>query len=498
LTTSELCAVFDLPESFSDIFTGGFTGSLHRLPFLHAAPSKLLRAVMVSIIFPLFFPGGESLPSITAPPIQLHSSVTPVEPVQLQSPVTPVDTNASFAEVSDIDVNLSDIDVNLSVLLSAGTTGVESDRQKAAKNDDAPVPTVLWDKQLWIHTNFDDNTWKKAVEFQTALGKSPLDVLRDELFLPLWRKSVWRSWSYYYKGQLLNRHYTELNRDADCEGARECLHYNAHCTWWEWHGGSKLFFWRWPEAFRIMARDGMPTWVKGELPKYRVPQHKEKDPEAIKMVAAKLNNVYGKGYVGKGRVESLTYHFHVKKGESDIRMVYDGTKCGLNGVLWVPSFSLPDVDDLLAMIDEHSWMADIDIGEMFLNFPLDKMLQPYCGVDFSPYLPDLISWLRWLRCAMGLKPSPYVAIRFLLLGSEIIRGLPSDKNNALRYDKIRLNLPGMVSYDPRLPWVSKIITATRQIASDYVVYVDDLRPVGNSESACNLCARRISCMLNYA
>mmetsp|Transcript_21443 Transcript_21443/g.30697 ORF Transcript_21443/g.30697 Transcript_21443/m.30697 type:complete len:454 (+) Transcript_21443:1331-2692(+) len=453
---------------------------------------------MVSIIFPLFFPGGESLPSITAPPIQLHSSVTPVEPVQLQSPVTPVDTNASFAEVSDIDVNLSDIDVNLSVLLSAGTTGVESDRQKAAKNDDAPVPTVLWDKQLWIHTNFDDNTWKKAVEFQTALGKSPLDVLRDELFLPLWRKSVWRSWSYYYKGQLLNRHYTELNRDADCEGARECLHYNAHCTWWEWHGGSKLFFWRWPEAFRIMARDGMPTWVKGELPKYRVPQHKEKDPEAIKMVAAKLNNVYGKGYVGKGRVESLTYHFHVKKGESDIRMVYDGTKCGLNGVLWVPSFSLPDVDDLLAMIDEHSWMADIDIGEMFLNFPLDKMLQPYCGVDFSPYLPDLISWLRWLRCAMGLKPSPYVAIRFLLLGSEIIRGLPSDKNNALRYDKIRLNLPGMVSYDPRLPWVSKIITATRQIASDYVVYVDDLRPVGNSESACNLCARRISCMLNYA
>ena len=51
-------------------------------------------------------------------------------------------------------------------------------------------------------------------------------------------------------------------------------------------------------------------------------------------------------------------------------------------------------------------MADIDIGEMFLNFPLDKDIQPYCGVDLKPYLSDIVKWVMWVRCAMGLKPSP--------------------------------------------------------------------------------------------
>ena len=258
-----------------------------------------------------------------------------------------------------------------------------------------------------------------------------------------------------------------------------------------------LFFWRWPEAIRHLARDGMPTYIKGELPKYRVPQPKPRDPEDKEMVAGKVGNVYDKGYVGPGLVISLTSYFYVPKGIGDIRMVYDATKCGLNDVIWVPSFSLPDADALLDIVEECSWMSDIDIGEMFLNFPLDKLLQPYCGVDFGPYLPEVLSWLRWLRCAMGLKPSPYIAIRFLLLGSEIIRGWRKDPKNALKYDEVRLNLPGMEHYNPRLPWVSKIRSDTQRIASDYVGYVDDLRPVGESEEACNQCARRISCMLGY-
>jgi hypothetical protein len=30
-------------------------------------------------------------------------------------------------------------------------------------------------------------------------------------------------------------------------------------------------------------------------------------------------------------------------------------------------------------------MGDLDIGEMFLNFPLHASLQKVCGVDMSPY-----------------------------------------------------------------------------------------------------------------
>mgnify|MGYP000279171153 CR=1 FL=1 len=34
-------------------------------------------------------------------------------------------------------------------------------------------------------------------------------------------------------------------------------------------------------------------------------------------------------------------------------------------------------------------MVDIDLGEMFLNFPLHKILQKFPGVNFSHYAADL-------------------------------------------------------------------------------------------------------------
>jgi hypothetical protein len=30
-------------------------------------------------------------------------------------------------------------------------------------------------------------------------------------------------------------------------------------------------------------------------------------------------------------------------------------------------------------------MADIDMGEQFLNFPLHPSIQPFCSVDLRPY-----------------------------------------------------------------------------------------------------------------
>jgi hypothetical protein len=36
------------------------------------------------------------------------------------------------------------------------------------------------------------------------------------------------------------------------------------------------------------------------------------------------------------------------------------------------------------MLDASSWMSDLDMGEQFLNFPLDPVLQPYCGINIRP------------------------------------------------------------------------------------------------------------------
>jgi hypothetical protein len=50
-----------------------------------------------------------------------------------------------------------------------------------------------------------------------------------------------------------------------------------------------------------------------------------------------------------------------------------------------------------------TYMADIDIGELLLNFVMHKCMQPYAGVDFTLYFPKewangwkLTLWERWV------------------------------------------------------------------------------------------------------
>ena len=69
-----------------------------------------------------------------------------------------------------------------------------------------------------------------------------------------------------------------------------------------------------------------------------------------------------KGYIDLDFVDShISYFFEVPKGLTDIQMVYNGTKSGLNDILWAlwfilwaPWFPLPTIGS--------------DVGEMFLNF----------------------------------------------------------------------------------------------------------------------------------
>jgi hypothetical protein len=198
-------------------------------------------------------------------------------------------------------------------------------------------------------------------------------------------------------------------------------------SWWEWTMGSRLLFWRWPKPHRIAARDGYPPYVQAALPSYKRPQPHEKNSEVRAKVKEKLNTVRKRKYISKGHVRILTSYFCVPKGEDDVRIVYDATRSQLNRSLWAPNFGLPTVESLTRHILESCWMGDLDIGEMFLNFCLHPDLQPYCGVDVKPYFLEesgqgLTQWERWVRCVRGLKPSPYVCIKALLIALEVIRG----------------------------------------------------------------------------
>ena len=64
-------------------------------------------------------------------------------------------------------------------------------------------------------------------------------------------------------------------------------------------------------------------------------------------------------------------------------MVYDVTKSGVNGVTWAPNFFLPSIDSVLRTVGPSSFLADIDLGEHFLNYPLHESIQPFFGVNVT-------------------------------------------------------------------------------------------------------------------
>jgi hypothetical protein len=133
-------------------------------------------------------------------------------------------------------------------------------------------------------------------------------------------------------------------------------------------------------------------------------------------------------------------------------------------------------------------MGDLDIGEMFLNFCLHPQLQPYCRVDVRPYFgkegwSGQSMWERWVRCMMGLKPSPYFCIKALLFALEFIRGDRRDPKNPFHWVSVVLNLPGDPHYDPRRPRLARL-RQDRGLASVILYYVDYMRAAAPSESLC--------------
>ena len=138
--------------------------------------------------------------------------------------------------------------------------------------------------------------------------------------------------------------------------------------------------------------------------------------------------------------------FDVVKG-SDICMVYDGFKSGLNDALWALWFTLSTINTMIRWTLADTWLADNNYGEMFLNFPMHPDLQKYCGIDVTQLYPDLqkeggdLTVGSWLRCTMGVKSSPYICPQGGLWVNQIIKGNRLDPKNTFQLDYIEDDLP---------------------------------------------------------
>jgi hypothetical protein len=418
---------------------------------------------------------------------------------------------------------------------------------KAVKSDNALTVTDMWDKRVslvlpWNHTNM-------AGLRQLAFGRWQRDLRRD--FQRFMRGKYGENWLqrvgrarrqalmqparvHSAKQSALSGGLGEMSEDQkplsrsekkaqakqkidaaeleqslarDAEIGCEALESVLDSTWWEWSNGSGLLFWRWQTGTEqeAAARDGMTIFVRGELPGFF---KKSRPIEQVKLtlIASKIGQVRKRGYIKPGPIQSLTDFFDVPKGE-DVRMVYNGTSSGLNDALWAPSFFLPTANSAGRLLTYSSFCVDLDLGEMFLNFPMDRKLRPYAGVDLTQLAPlfddkavlDAQGRLyeRWERLFMGMKPSPYNAVRYFYWAEEFARGNPADPKSALRYDQVKLNLPGDDDFDPTLPMVMKWDDTVDQIAGDVITFVDDLRASGYSSENAWQVARQVASRLQY-
>ena len=405
-------------------------------------------------------------------------------------------------EVSEICSDLTEADIKYlrfeeEYLISYG--------QKASKNDDEKVPVELWDRYIlrthfaWLeygeHVARALNVIRRKIAFRWFLFR-----LRTSLFdyLKTCYGSGW--WALLRKESVSkkrkrivesteNQMLTIFQRDL--EVGRDAIFRAAHSTWWEWSHGSSCYFWRFPKELRSYVRDGFPIHIEKSLPRYRQRQTFRLTPTGLAQLRSKVEKVVKRGYLEEGYVGSLINYFAVPKGEGDIRVVYDGTKCGLNQCVWAPNFFLPSVDSLLMKVSERTWFSDMDLGEMFLNFYLDRRVRPFSGVDVTAFKnSDAKVWLRWNRTLMGFKASPYIACKVYGWVVDIARGNPKHSSNPFKWDSIRINLPGSEDYDPTLPWIAKMDGKFE--ACDLVIYVDDVRPFGSSESRCRAAGKHIA------
>ena len=86
---------------------------------------------------------------------------------------------------------------------------------------------------------------------------------------------------------------------------------------------------------RKKARDGIPPYIKGPLPTNK--KHSRIKSGDKSLTWSKLLKYLEKGYllieIG-GSVKNVIDYFAVQKGEIDIRVVYNGARCGLNTAMW--------------------------------------------------------------------------------------------------------------------------------------------------------------------
>ena len=399
----------------------------------------------------------------------------------------------------------------------------EINQSKVAKNDNAACDATMWNEAAFERPTtldeVDEIVFKIVGYDKKNLEAEKAALLIMETFRKgekrQYKKNVTSSFQRYMNTKHENKAYGQdwieemktsiktFQEQRDFDEGLKAIKCASLASFWEWDEGSFPHFWRWQPEIHHDLRDGTPLWVHESKLKNctKKPQRMPREPNIVALMVEKISKVLSRGYISallNGSIESLTHYFAVPKGDNDIRMVYDLTASGFNDALWAPRFWMPSILNVVDCATDASWYGDVDVGEMFLNFPLDINMRKFCGVDLSWMQEDgKTLWKCWNRMAMGMKPSPFMTIRLLMWMMEIVIGDRSERQNPFRWDHVVLNLPGTVTYDPTKPRVYKWNTLSKSIACDCKFFCDDFRVIGPSEATTKRATHKLETTMSY-
>lgn len=424
---------------------------------------------------------------------------------------------------------------NLQILLPNEWKLHELSSNKAARSDDAEIQFDKWDKRITSLWNVPPQalaslrSWLLHIQFRRlsleffsylkqkygALYLGHLS-LRFRLYLTKFQRRLGGvSWI----NRISSSGATNITSDPlypqlleDLLLGKQALASYLGSTFFGWDNGSTLLYWRWHSELQEIAKHGFTPYIIADLPNsFKRPLTPKQN--VYTKILSKVTKALSRGYLVPMKsylVKNLIDYFGVEKAIVDIRVVFNGTSCGFNDAVWAPNFWLPTAKSMTRILGYNYKSVDIDLGEMFLNFPLNSTLQSYSGVDLGPFREDLnrlcpsIAWpdddrtvAVWTRTWMGFRPSPEWACRYYYLAEEFVRGDERDVNNPMRWDTVILNLLGNEDFNPALPNVMKWNRLAKRIAGDLKSYVDDLRAVGWSLEHAWVIARWVASRLQY-
>ena len=438
---------------------------------------------------------------------------------------------------------------SLKAYLPSTWSTMSSDLSLVAKNDDATIPLFLWDQRIIplfpkmksqchfcntqclehfriLMSRFAKRKFTLEIIKACAPHKNR-GVLKSEIDASVLKSEIDVSTSNSNKYATTTSHIKvfksgireSTSKSNKYEASHKVLNLKlcsiikqyTDTSYMSWNSGSSIYFWRWSKPWQIIADEGLPPKIKGVFPSHMRPARRPK-AEFFKPTLQKFTSFIRKGYFDfnhMGFTKSLIDYFCVPKGTDDVRVVFNGTSSGINNTVWAQNFWLPMAESLLRVSHFGSKYIDLDLGEMFLNFNLHSSLQPYSGVDLTPFKKEIAAEFphlntsqkrligTWNRTWMGFSPSPETSIRMYYVAEEFVRGNRRDPKNPLRWDKVVLNSYGNQNYNPSLPTVYKWDNLSKMIAGDIKAFVDDLRVIGHSlENAWSI-ARQVATRLQY-